>query len=152
MLKDSKSLKNQRNFVDGKCLGDPDKWFVGHRDAIYSQRYFGERVLQQPRLFAKFVCRVLSDQFKDTGCRPFTCYQQSILAFDERMDLVCASVAEPLERIPDEHRCDFRQTLESQLTLPPSMRPLQLPWDLGTRIVRQVTPFPLSQSITSPEA
>jgi hypothetical protein len=65
MLKDSKSLKNQRNFVDGKCLGDPDKWFVGHRDVIYSQRYFGERVFQQPWLFAEIVCRALSDQFKD---------------------------------------------------------------------------------------
>jgi hypothetical protein len=65
MLKDSKSLKNQRDFVDGKCPGDPDKWFVGHRDVIYSQRYFGERVFQQPRLIAKTVCRVLSEQFKD---------------------------------------------------------------------------------------
>jgi hypothetical protein len=70
------------------------------------------------------------------------------------MDLVCASVAEPLERIPNEHRCYFRQTLERQLTLtlPPGMRPVPPPWDLCTRIVRQVTPFPLARSITFPEA
>jgi hypothetical protein len=69
VLKDSKSLKNQRNFVDGKCLCDPDKWIVGYRDVIYPQRYFGERVFQQPRLLAKIVCRVFCDQLKDHRLR-----------------------------------------------------------------------------------
>jgi hypothetical protein len=63
--------QNQRNFVDGKCLCDPDKWFVGHRDVIYSLRHFGDWVFQQPRLLAKIVCRAFVIQSWITGCQPF---------------------------------------------------------------------------------
>jgi hypothetical protein len=42
MLKDPKSLKVSAISWMGKSLWGPEKWFVGHRDGIYSLRYFGE--------------------------------------------------------------------------------------------------------------
>jgi hypothetical protein len=43
-----KISENQYNFEDRKCLGDPNKSFVGHPDAIYFLRILAKRIFQQP--------------------------------------------------------------------------------------------------------
>jgi hypothetical protein len=65
-------------------------------------------------------------------------YLISILANYLRMDLVCASVGERFERIPNVHLSYFPK-LEIQLIRPHSMRPLQPPWDVCMQIPRQLT-------------
>ena len=39
----------QSKFGDRKCLGKPNKSFVGHPDAIYFLRIFVKRVFRQPQ-------------------------------------------------------------------------------------------------------